>query len=228
MENTKEKNELMDLLKMVEAAKNPEELKGFLHYFANEFFDDFHRYFKVTRTRHPYHYEIVLYCDAHFNPCRKNFHFRDEKHKKYFAIALFYSALLPQGVGFVCGETVMIHFNNFTSTAWISCGMHGIGSPILIVKESDLFDQLQEGMELLEDAMPVMHWWLENILTGEVVSTKNPSLKHAIDVVQGETMPRVKEIWEACEMHVEALKKHIADPQRGFPMKFFNDYSCII
>lgn len=226
MENMKKNNE-NELVDLVESASNPQNLKAFLHYFANEFFDDFHHYFKVTRDHQSLNNEIVLFCAGHFNECRKDFHFRDEQHKMHFAVALFYTALLPQAVGFVCGENVLLHFHRVSSTAWINCGMHGIGSPILIVKESDLYDQLQNpaGMQLLEDAMPVMRWWLETILTGEVVSCKNRSLGRSIEVVQREAGHNVDEIWEAACMHVEALKRHLADPQKGFPMKFFHDFS---
>ena len=225
MENIKiEKNELVEL---VQSANNPQELKSFLHYFANEFFDDFHRYYKVTRDHQFMHNEIVLFCNGHFNECRKDFHFRDDTHKEHFVVALFYTALLPQAVGFVCGENVLLHFHRVTSTAWINCGMHGLASPILILKESDLFDQFQnpEEMRLLEDAMPVMRWWLETILTGEGVSCKNRSLGRSIEVVQREAGYKVDEIWEAACMHVEALKRHLADPQKEFPMKFFHDFS---
>lgn len=212
------------MYKSLEDSINSFEVRDFLQYFATNFFPDLHQYFTVTRDYQPLHNEIILYC-ARFgqaNAFRDNFQFLSNTHKMYFTVALFYTALLPQAVGVVCGEKVLQHFHKLSGTPWINCGMHGLASPILIVKESDLFDVMRtpECMALLEELMPVMRQFLFSMLFGGFRRRGTRS----DEIVRFEAAPRAEEIWAACEEHIEALHRHVADPTRGFPMKFFHDF----
>lgn len=188
----------------------------FWNYFEETFPKDLASFFVIQDKTDSPDIKFVPFCAAKLNPQREGI-----ENDFYFTIALFYTALLPQAVGVVCGENVMKHFHKISSAPWINCGLHGLASPIMILKESDLLINLlySNGLRFLIDLKHSMKQLLDSYLRGEKTTPYTDSL----EIIKSEALPRIDEIWSVCEQHIEDLRLHLLNPSDQYPMKLFND-----
>lgn len=205
------------------AKKWPLTAEAFLRYFTTYFADDFEKFFQVDYGFGPQKLKFVNDCSnrpgiGEEPPLALGF----PNHAVFFTVALFYTALLPQAVGVVCGGKAMFHAYKASCIPVIFGGVSGMSSPIRVIDDAGLLHVpfSAECRQLLEMVHPVMRQSLDSFLKSPCPTMYPASLK----VLQQEAAPHADEIWQVCEQHLADLKHYLADCQVGYPPKLYREF----
>ena len=204
------------------AKKWPLTVEAFLRYLSTHFADDFGRFFQVDYGFGPQKVKFVDDCsirpgNGEEPPSDLGF----PNHAVFFTIALFYTALLPQAIGVVCGEKAMFHAYKASCVPVIFSGVSGMASPIRVLDDAGLLHIpfSIECQQLFEIVCPVMRQLLNTFLKERCQTMYPTSLK----ILQQDAAPHADEIWQVCERHLIDLKYYLADCPKGYPVKLYDE-----
>ena len=205
------------------AKKWPLTVEAFLRYFTTHFANDFEKFFQVDYGFGPQKLKFVDDCSNRpGNGEELPFDLGFPNHAVFFTVALFYTAMLPQAVGVVCGEKTMFHAYKASCVPVIFSGVSGMASPIRVLDDAGLLHIpfSTECQQLLEMVHPVMRQSLDSFLKDRRPTMYPDSLK----ILQQEAAPHADKIWQVCEQHLADLKRYLADCQVGYPPKLYREF----
>lgn len=205
------------------AKKWPLTVEAFLRYLNTHFANDFEKFFQVDYGFGPQKLKFVDDCSNRpGNGEEPTFDLGFPNHAVFYTVALFYTALLPQAVGEVCGEKTMFHAYKSSGIPVIFSGVSGMASPIRVLDDAGLLHIpfSTECQQLFEMVHPVMRQSLDSFLK-EQHSTMYPD---SLKILQQEAAPHADEIWQVCEQHFADLKHYLADCQMSYPVKLFREF----
>ena len=205
-----------------DAKRYPLTAEAFLRYFTTDFAYDFSRFFNVDCDYGSPKYKLkCMNCYDRPGNGRDRVVMRFPNHAIFFTVGLWYTSLLPQAVGMVCGEKAMFHAYKASGAPLILSGLHGLSSPILVLSDAGLLADTDtpECQQLFVLVQPVMRQLLFSFLKDRRTTMYPESLK----ALQREAAPRADEIWQVCEQHLADLRNYLADCQVGYPMKLYDE-----
>ena len=205
------------------AQKWPLTAEAFIRYFTTHFANDFEKFFQVDYGFKPQKLKFVNDCSNRPGSGEESpFDLGFPNHAVFFTVALFYTALLPQAIGVVCGEKTMFHAYKASCVPVIFSGVSGMASPIRVLDDAGLLHIpfSTECQQLLEMVHPLMRQSLDSFLKDRRPTMYPASLK----VLQQVAAPHADEIWQVCEQHFADLKRYLADCQVGYPPKLYREF----
>lgn len=194
--------------------------EAFLRYFTADFPMDFNIFFQMEYGYGHHRLKIVHDCNKRPGLGRERVSLHFPNHAVFFTVALFYTALLPQAVGVVCGDRVMWRAYKSSGAPLIFNGLH-LASPILVLYNAGLMCVSEDPkcQQLFDRVQPLMRQLLDSFLKDRRVTLYPDSLR----VLQSLAAPHSAEIWQVCEQHLADLRHYLANPEAGCPIKLYNE-----